>query len=242
VYRSSSLFYNPNLFAYYCVLIYLAIIYFSENLKNSDIKTTIISFALLFCILISGARGIFLFMLISMAVIAILNKKIKLLYLYPYILYLMCALVTITQDSKFLINLDNRNNLFENFYYLSNRFFSIPIDIFIYISKDASPMSTMSANSQLSIDGRFCRGCDNGWIILYRDLGLFGIFSFLFLYLYICLNIVKSNNIYRNNKSILLSAILFIILVSSSMRFQILTVTVVTATYICLLLIITRNK
>lgn len=253
VFRSSSLFYNPNLFAYYCVLAYLAIIYFSENEKKLDVKINIITFALIFCIFISGARGIFTFMLISIAIIAVLNKKIKLLYFLPYGMYLISGLVSITVENNFQYNLDNRNDLFQNFYYLSNRFFNIPFDIFLYflssfnhlfdslLVNSLEEMNTMDTNTQLSIEGRFCAGCDNGWIILYSDQGLFGVLAFLILYFNICFYIVKYKKISLDSKKILLSSILFILLAGSAMRFQILTIAIVTATYISLLLII-RNK
>ncbi|QWE29007.1 O-antigen polymerase [Polynucleobacter sp. AM-7D1] len=264
VYRSSSLFYNPNLFSYYCVLAYLAVIYFSDNKRNIDNKTTLIAFALLFGIFISGSRGVFLYFLVSMAIIAILNKKIKLLYFYPYGLYLITLLASIVVDNNFPLKI-NRNNISENFYYLSNRFAYTPIDIFTYLlntlqnnegvsnvtgyfstnilnNLSTNSPTTMSTNSQLSIEGRFCSGCDNGWMILYRDLGLFGLVSFLILYLYIFFNIIKLKDINKNLKHILLSAILFILIFGSAMRFQILTVAMVTATYICLLLIINRIK
>ena len=247
VYRSSSLFYNPNLFAYYSVLAYFGLIYLSDQEEGINIKTNIIALSLMFAIFITGSRGIYLFLLISIAVLIILNKKISLLYFYPYALYLISALISIVVENNFPALLDDRNSLLKNFYYLSNRFYDTPLDILIYTLNRMNISlinvnSAASVNSQLSIDGRFCNGCDNGWIILYRDFGFFGVLAFLLLYLHIFFTICTSKKIYWKSKYILISSVIFIILVGSSMRFQILPVSIVTATYIALLLIITKKN
>lgn len=252
VYRSSSLFYNPNLFAYYSVLAYFGLIYLSDQEERINIKTNIIALSLMFAIFITGSRGIYLFLIISIAVLIILNKKISLLYFYPYALYLISALLSIVMENHFPALLDDGNSLLKNFYYLSNRFYDTPLDIFRYtlnrmnislINDIIHPHvnSAASANSQSSIDGRFCNGCDNGWMILYRDFGFFGVLAFLLLYLHIFITICTSKKIYWKSKYILISSVIFIILVGSSMRFQILPVSIVTSTYIALLLIITKK-
>lgn len=256
VYRSSSIFYNPNLFAYYCSLGYFLLIHYSESEIKTDYKNHVIAIALIFCIFISGSRSIYILLLISVTLISILNKKIKLLYFYPLVLLIISGFVIIGENYNLSPNFDNKINLYQNFYLLFQRFFNIPYDLIIFLTNkfnvnidigstiatdSLNTINTQSINSQLSIEGRFCKGCDNGWIILYRDLGIFGLLAFLLLYSKIFIEILVSKN-KLNNKIIFVNSIFFIILVGLVMRFQILTVTIVSASYISILLFLNKNK
>jgi hypothetical protein len=275
VYRSSSIFYNPNLFAYLCSLLYMGLIFFTEHEKTINIKNHSIALLLLFAIFITGSRGVYLFLIFSITVIILLNKKFILIYSYPFLFYILCAIVSFFSLIE-LITPDYRINLIENFYYLAQRFFNIPFDITRFLiykfsqiiasqciflnslslftlcdqlsqlipsspSSPSSPLNTMDTASQASIEGRFCTGCDNGWSVLKINLGLLGILSFIIIYINIIYTIIKSNNKYMQ-KTTAIGIILFIILVSSTIRFQILFVSVVTASLISLLLISLRNE
>ena len=248
IYRGSSFFYNPNLYAYFSALTFLGVLNLSKYNNRINLLKHILAILAIVAIFLSGSRSIYLILLFSVTLLVVFSNKIKIIYLYPILIYVMsCLNIYIFSDTIFS-KFNNRINIFENIYLLSSRFYSIPGDLILYCHSKLIPYTTMfkSHNYDLvnktiqfqtnqSIDGRLCWGCDNGWIVLLKDFGFIGLGAFLILYIILFKKIITSKQI-AENKSTIAASLIFIIFAGSVLRFQMLTFTVVTSCFIVLML------
>ena len=169
VYRASSLLFNPNLFAFWASLIYLACAYgmhaCKEHRKMMLWGMVLASIAIYF----SGSRSAGYLLLGVLCIPALLvNERSHWLSL----MILPLTMLAIYEGTVWLVLpfVSDSEGWYE-IALLGERFASAPVYLVNYVLS----VPSVPAEAVLSIEGRFIGdGRDAGWLVLYQDVGWLG--------------------------------------------------------------------
>ncbi|MDG4476046.1 hypothetical protein [Thiovibrio frasassiensis] len=245
VWRASSILFNPNLFAYWCSMVYLGCVYgmycFSEHRRAMMLGMVLSSLG----IYSTASRGVVLLLISVLLISSLLLKSSKKLRWLPLMLLPFVFFVAFSA-ARFLQSQDHTNeSSWHSFVVIGERLARAPLSIANYIYNftkynitDSATSSITSATSSItsanlsishpskineSIEGRF-RGKrkDAGFLALYDDAGILGLAAVVFLWGVLATRGFRRYMAVRDISSVYALAFLMLcFFVGFAMRFQV---------------------
>lgn len=231
--RASSIFFNPNLYAYWSSLVIMGFSWglYKHN-KYRNILLTGISIASV-GLYFSGGRSAVILLLFILFLTALFSKRESLAlrwlpFTTPLIVFLFIYLVS---RFAFIFSFEDRQG-WESVLLLGERFAATPVNLLQYLLSKTSLansfplLSSMSSTTPQiieSIEGRFMVArTDSGFLTLFMDTGLLGLAAFIFSWGFLFfwgirryIKVPDANSVYS------LAFLLHCFLVGFSMRFQV---------------------
>lgn len=226
VWRACSILFNPNLFAYWASLVYLGCAYGMHVYRNHR-KMMVWGMVLAsIAIYLSGSRSAGLPLLGILFISPWLIKE-RLRWL-PLMVFLLTMLTTYAVAEWLVPLVFSSSEGWRGVALLGERFFLTPLSLIGYVlSFTGIPsrigLPDVSVRTMESIEGRFVGdGLDAGWVVLYQDVGWFGLAAVI---LAICLLVARGVRVHiahPSSSSVYALAMLFYCLtIGLGIRFQI---------------------
>jgi len=221
VYRASSILFNPNLLSFWASLVYIGCAYGVHACKEHR-KVMLWGMVLAsIAIYMSGSRSAG-YLLLGVLFISMLLIKGQFRWLVLVILPLtMLAIYGVAR--WFVAPFVSSNEGWYQVVLLGERFVAAPLHLINYVLMLVGAPVSVPAEVVLSIEGRFVSdGRDSGWMVLYQDVGWFGLVAVVFSCCMLVVQGVKAYITYPNPSAVYALAILFYCLLTGIvMRFQI---------------------
>jgi hypothetical protein len=199
VYRASGSLFNPNLFAFWASLIYVACIWALQEYPKNKIIIFFVMLLSSFALYFSGARSQSYLLLTIITLFALITRKKS--FLLACLVFPLFSLALYTATKYIVLPYVSNSYRYDQIILLGDRFFQglghVIHFFFLEFSKGAPNNeiihdtlsffpTQLPIEVSTSISGRF-NGIlsDNGWLVLYNDagiLGLFGLFSIFILF------------------------------------------------------------
>lgn len=226
VYRASSIFFNPNIYGIWSVLVALLFSYFFHIERYSKIITSIVIIQASIAIFLAGSRSTLLLLLLALFLIPLLtvDKNFKRRSL-PFLLVFFSTF-GVSAIFKFLQNNFTYSYVgMDMIFILADRIIMTPVYLISYILGYSLPGEVL-----ISIEGRTNGSLtdsggsltDSGWLTLLNDTGVLGFVLFL---CFMSLLLYKSLRTYFIKLDITSAygvvVILIFLLVGGVMRFQV---------------------
>lgn len=225
VYRASSILFNPNLFGFWASLIYLGCAY---GLHQYSARRKLMMWGMIFSsisIYLSGARSTAYFLL-AVLLLASLLLKARARWM-PFFLLPLTFTVTYIVSRCMGVLFNDIHGSLNSLVLLGGRFFDAPMYLLDYLLKMVGITGSISigvpAEIQTSIEGRFVgEGRDSGWMVLYQDVGWFGVTAFIIPCCLLLMRGIRTYISFPSPSSVYALAMFFYcLLIGLVMRFQI---------------------
>lgn len=181
VYRASSILFNPNLLSFWAALTYIGCAYGIHKLKDHQ-KIMFWGMVLAsVAIYLSGSRSTgFLLLGVLFIPAILLNKSLSWL---SFVVFPMTLMTIFTVAKCITAQFNSSTEGWREIVLLGDRFEAAPVYLINYFLRfiDFPILVGIPNEVSQSIEGRFIgESRDSGWLVLYQDVGLFGLVAVIF--------------------------------------------------------------